>query len=371
MMSEFRIVSLLPAATELIYELGLGPQLVGRSHECDYPQAARFLPVCSEPAYSLSGNAGDIHNTTSGVEALSMFNLDLDLLKTLEPTHIVTQTQCDVCAVGKDELLSKTHDLFDYQVQLIDFSPDSFPEYLDEIKMLSKQLNVSQNGHSLVQKFQKQIFRIQQKSAKALSKPSVAVLEWMEPLIPAGHWNHDFMEIANIENVFQDISKPVHFDKLTQADPDVLIIAPCGYPLKKIITDLTLLESKPGWDELSAVKHGEVYLCDGNHLFNRPGSRLIDTLEIIAEICHPELFPVTRRYRDYVSYSSLLEEWTANTSEEIERDKSEKFIPGRDYYINSGGKYVFTGYYLLSRGYCCKNACLHCPYGYFGPPKRL
>ncbi|MBD3274759.1 MAG: cobalamin-binding protein, partial [Candidatus Marinimicrobia bacterium] len=124
-MSEFRIVSLLPAATELIYELGLGDQLVGRSHECDYPQAARLLPVCSEPAYSVAGHAGDIHNATSGVEALSIFNLDVDTLRNLQPTHIVTQSQCDVCAVSKDELKLKIHDLFDYEVELIDFSPDS------------------------------------------------------------------------------------------------------------------------------------------------------------------------------------------------------------------------------------------------------
>jgi hypothetical protein len=179
------------------------------------------------------------------------------------------------------------------------------------------------------------------------------------------------MDIANTENVFPDISEPVHFDRLIQADPEVLIIAPCGYPLKKTITELTLLESKPGWDDLSAVKNGRVYLCDGNHLFNRPGSRLIDTLEAIAEICHPELLPPTHRYRDYLSYSSLLAEWQADTPEKIKRDNSKQFIPGRDYYINPGGKYVFTGYYLLSRGYCCKNACLHCPYGYSGPPRQL
>ena len=370
-MSEFRIVSLLPAATELIYELGLGNQLVGRSHECDYPQSSRFLPVCSELAYSLSGHSGDIHKATSGLEALSIFNLDLDTLRELQPTHIVTQTQCDVCAVSKDELISKIHDLFNYEVQLIDFSPDSLTEYLRGIKMLSEHLNCSQKGRSLVQTIQKRIFRVQHKTAKAPAKPAVAIIEWMEPLIPAGHWNREFMDIANTENVFSDISEPVHFDKLIQADPEVLIIAPCGYPLKRTITELTLLESKPGWGELSAVKNGKVYLCDGKHLFNRPGSRLIDTLETMAVICHPELFPVTRRYRDYLSYSSLLEDWTTGISEQKEQGKSKKFIPGRDFYIDAKGKHVFTSYYLLSRGYCCKNACLHCPYGYSGPPRQL
>lgn len=372
-MSQFRIVSLLPAATELVYELGLGDQIVGRSHECDYPQTARFLPVCSEPTYDVSGNAGQIHQSAVSAfrEALTMFTVNLELLKSLKPTHIITQTQCDICAVSKDELELKTNDLFNYQVGLLDFSPDSLWKYLDEIILLSKRLNIEEMGQVFVRNIQKRIFRIQHKTAKIISKPAVAILEWMEPLIPAGHWNRDFLEIANAENAFSNLSGPVRFDQLIQSDPDILIISPCGYPLKKTITDLTLLESRPGWNELSAVKTGKVYLCDGNHLFNRPGSRLIDTLEVIAEIVHPSIFPARHRDRHYLPYASLSDNWRSESPERLNHNKSENFIPDRDFYINSNGKYVFTSYYLLNRGYCCKNACLHCPYGYTGPPKQL
>ncbi len=367
---DFRIVSLLPATTEILFELGLGEYMTGRSHECDYPRAARYLPVCSETAYTTSGNAAEIHNSAAAARALSIFNVDVQLLKALKPTHIITQTQCDVCAVSMDELQASIHRVLEYQPQLIDFSPDSLNDYFSSIREIGAEFQAPHAAEAFIRQAQNMLYRVQHKASKASPKPSVGIIEWVQPIIPAGHWNLDFLDMVYAVNAFPETSDTIPFSDLLNYDPDILIIAPCGYPLKKTIAEISLLTDRPGWANLQAAIDSRVFLSDGNHYFNRPGSRLRDTLEIIAEIAHPEIFPPKHRYRSYLSWDIpddagfLLE---ANGV--VSHPKKENFIAGRDFYLNSDGKYVFTGYYLLKRGYCCKNACLHCPYGYEGLPK--
>ena len=292
MSSRTRIISLLPSGTETVAALGLSAQLVGRSHECDYPLAVRDLPACSEPKYPSEGTSPEINKAVRVIlqEALSIYTVDIDLIKSLKPTHIITQSQCEVCAVSTDELQEALNEFISKQsVTVIDLNPESMEHIYADMIGIASSLNVSAAGREVVDKMKESFSSLVEKTV-GLDRPKIAHIEWIEPIMVAGHWTYDLIDMAGAENSFPDDNKRwISFEDLLKANPDKIVIAPCGFSIERTLREMHFLTTKPGWDSLAAVRSNEVYLSDGNQYFNRSGPRLVDSAEILSEIYHPEL----------------------------------------------------------------------------------
>lgn len=290
-----RIVSLLPSATEIVCALGAGEDLVGRSHECDYPPEAQNLPVLTSPRFLPATTSGEIDRQVRELalqaraeDALGVYAIEMDLLQGLAPTHIVTQTQCEVCAVSLRDVERAVEKLTGFDTRLIPLAPNSLADIWDDIQRTAEALGIGDRGRALVAELQRRIDDV----PRTLSAPRVAVVEWADPLMTAGHWTMELIELAGGVPVIGAPKGPsLHFETsdLAAADPDVIIIAPCGYDLARTRADAALLHAREDWRALRAVREDRVALIDGNQYVNRPGPRVVETLEIIAEIVNPDL----------------------------------------------------------------------------------
>ncbi|MBL4656864.1 MAG: cobalamin-binding protein [Flavobacteriales bacterium] len=291
-MSDPRIISLLPSGTEVVAALGLSGYLVGRSHECDYPVEVQLLPICSEPKYPSEGSSPEINRAVEEVlqDALSIYKVDIELIKSLQPTHIITQSQCEVCAVSTDELQEALDNYINDQViTVVDLNPESMDHIYNDIHRIAEALSVNREGERVVEEMKLGFSELKLKTSD-LYKPSVAHVEWIEPIMVAGHWTYDLIDMAGGLNTFPDENKRwIDFEELLKVNPEKLVIAPCGFSIEKTLSEMHFLTEKNGWDTLNVVVHGEVYISDGNQYFNRSGPRLTDSAEILAEIFHPQL----------------------------------------------------------------------------------
>jgi iron complex transport system substrate-binding protein len=291
--AQLRIISLIPSATEIVAALGLESALVGRSHECDYPATVQSLPICTAPNLDPQGTSREIHDRVEELlqSALSIYRIDLEALERLRPTHILTQAQCEVCAVSLTEVEAAVAQLMNCSAQIISLQPATLDDVWADIKRVAQALRV--DSHVAINRLQQRVAKIVQRTESLPHRPRVACIEWTEPLMAAGNWVPELVALAGGENLFGSAGKHspwMQWDELLQADPDVIVVMPCGFDLeqtrKAAISDLT---QHPNWNILKAVLLHQVYLTDGNQYFNRPGPRLIDSLEILAEIFHPEL----------------------------------------------------------------------------------
>jgi iron complex transport system substrate-binding protein len=291
--AQLRIISLIPSATEIVAALGLESALVGRSHECDYPATVQSLPICTAPNLDPQGTSREIHDRVEELlqSALSIYRIDLEALERLRPTHILTQAQCEVCAVSLTEVEAAVAQLMNCSAQIISLQPATLDDVWADIKRVAQALRV--DSHVAINRLQQRVAKIVQRTESLPHRPRVACIEWTEPLMAAGNWVPELVALAGGENLFGSAGKHspwMQWDELLQADPDVIVVMPCGFDLeqtrKAAIADLT---QHPNWNILRAVQQHQVYLTDGNQYFNRPGPRLIDSLEILAEIFHPEL----------------------------------------------------------------------------------
>lgn len=290
-----RVVSLLPSATEIVCALGLESSLVGRSHECDYPGPVTRLPVCTAPKFDPDGTSYQIDQRVKGIlsEALSVYRVDAEALRRLQPDVIVTQTQCEVCAVSADEVERAVAEWVGSRPQIVALAPNGLPEIWADMQRVANALGVPANGVTLVVSLQARMNAIAQVAAALPARPSVVCVEWLEPLMAAGNWMPELVEQAGGVNLFGtagEHSPWLAWADLAAADPEVLIIQPCGFSIARTETELSLLTRRPGWGDLRAVRAGRVYLMDGNQFFNRPGPRVVESLEILAETLHPEVF---------------------------------------------------------------------------------
>ena len=305
-MHDLRIISLLPSATEVVCDLGLRGRLVGRSHECDFPEDVRDLPVCSRPKYRADGPSPEISREVQAIlrEALSIYTVDTVRIKALEPTHIITQSQCAVCAVSTGELEDAICTFLNRDdIEVIDLNDENLDMVLANVARMADALDVHHSGEVLVGRMRGALDEIQAKTQSA-DRPRVAHLEWVEPLMTAGHWMTTLIPTAGGDNVFQDEGgRWIAFQQLIEKDPDRIVIAPCGFSIERTRQDMHYLEERSGWKALKAVRDGEVYLADGNHYFNRPGPRLVDSTEILAEIFHPERFEPAHRGDGWIRYN--------------------------------------------------------------------
>lgn len=294
-MPGLKIISLLPAATEIVCALGLEQQLIGRSHECDYPESIQKLPVCSSAKFLSGSDSAAIDAQVKEIlsDALSVYTIDRELIKSLAPDIIITQAQCEVCAVSLNDVEQALTDLMDKECRIISLSPGSLQDIYRDISYLAEELNAQQSGAELLELAEERTDIIRHKLKFITQKPSVVCIEWLSPLMLAGNWTPEIVEIAGGIPVLSEKNKHssyVDYQLIREADPDILVIMPCGFSVQRTLQEINLLLELPGWTELKAVKEQRVYIVDGNQYFNRSGPRITDSIEIMAEIINPKQF---------------------------------------------------------------------------------
>jgi len=287
-----RIVSLIASATEIVDALGMTADLVGRSHECDYPEAVKALPVCTRPRIPVDGSSREIDALVkqSARTSVSIYDVFEDVLQRLAPTHIVTQIQCEVCAVSLRDVEAAISRGMRGQPQIISLQPDSLRQIWDDFRRVARALAIPERGEEVVSGLK---MRMSRPAGKWLARvPTVACIEWIEPLMASGNWTPELIELAGGINLFGEAGRHspwMTWEQLAKADPDVIVVAPCGFDLERTEQEMYWLTGRADWNALHAVKSGRVYLADGNQYFNRPGPRVVETFEILEEILHPEI----------------------------------------------------------------------------------
>jgi iron complex transport system substrate-binding protein len=290
-----RIVSLIASATEIVHALGLGEQLVGRSHECDYPASVLRLPVCTAPAFDVHGTSREIDDRVKATLAssLSVYTVDRELLRALRPDVILTQAHCDVCAVSDKDVERALADWVDTRPRVVSLEPNDLKDVWGGIAEAAEALGVVAAGQTLVRALQDRIADIAEQAQALPTRPAVACLEWLDPLMAAGNWVPELVELAGGISLFGIAGKHapwLSWAELVEHDPDVIVALPCGFDLSRTRAESGSLIGHPLWPRLRAPRAGAVYLTDGNQFFNRPGPRLVESLEIFAEMLHPERF---------------------------------------------------------------------------------
>ena len=301
-MSEPRIVSLIPSATEIVAALGFADRMVGRSHECDFPRGVEALPPLTQPKLKVEGTSAEVDARVKELieRGLAVYQVDADRLRQLDPDLIVTQDQCQVCAASLADVEAATRGWTGRAVKIVSLNPMSLDDVWRDIGKVAEALGVARQGASLVDGLKRRMAEIAARAQRASSRQRVAMVEWIEPLMSGGNWMPTLVEMAGGENLFGVVGEHspwLEWDALRAADPDIIVVAPCGLDLARIRADSPALAARPGWRDLRAVKAGRVYFADGNQYFNRPGPRLAETLEILAEMLHPELFDFGHRGR--------------------------------------------------------------------------
>ena len=295
-----RIVSLIPSATEIIGGLGLAADLVGRSHECDYPRGVERLPVCTTPKFPAEGTSYEIDERVKAIlaEGLSVYRVDAELLRDLRPDAIVTQSQCEVCAVSLRDVERAVCEWVGSRPTIVSLEPNSLDDVFCDVTRVAEALAVADRGAELHDRMRSRMDAIARKADALPARPSVAVVEWIEPLMAAGNWMPELVTMAGGRNLFGDAGKHspwIAIEAVAAADPDWIVLTPCGFPIDRTRADVALLEKHDEWRSLRAVGAGRVAIADGNQFFNRPGPRLAESLEILAEILHPEAFAFGHR----------------------------------------------------------------------------
>ena len=289
------IVSLIPSGTEMVCALGCQDQLVGRSHECDFPPGINRLPMITEPTIAVEGRSRDIHDRVSSrlEKNLSVYRVQTEALRELQPDIIVTQTQCDVCAVSFTDVEQALKETLNIQPTLIALHATNLQGVWDDLLRVAEGVGRIQEGRELLATYQARIAAIAGPSQEVQPHPTIVCIEWMEPLMAAGNWVPELVHLAGGQSMFGQPGEHapwITWEALAAADPDILVLMPCGFSMARIQGELAELTHHPLWPTLRAVQSQKVYLTDGNQFFNRPGPRLVESLEILAEIFHPAHF---------------------------------------------------------------------------------
>ena len=297
---ELRIVSLIPSATEIVAALGYGDRLVGRSHECDYPASVTTLPICTEPKFDPVGSSAQVHQRVSDLltSALSVYRVKTEVLAQLRPTHVITQAQCEVCAVSLADVKRAVVDLVggdratrgqaiqNPAIQVISLQPERLADVWTDMATVAEALGKgAEETAGAIANLKKRLPNVASSPSRARLK--VACIEWTEPLMAAGNWVPELVDLAGGLDCLGKAgahSAWMSWADLAAADPDIIIVLPCGYDLAQTRQATEEMAAQPQWPELRAVKKGAVYLADGNQYFNRPGPRLVESCQILSEI---------------------------------------------------------------------------------------
>jgi iron complex transport system substrate-binding protein len=289
-----RIASLLASGTELVCALGLGERLVARSHECDFPAWVKGLPAISHPTFDVAGPSGDIDaRVRERLRAgLPLYAIDEALLASLAPDVLVTQTHCEVCAVSPTDLAHGTSPKLERR-QVVALETGTIEGILDGFEAVAGVLGAADAGRALVAGIRARLAALAARTG-ALPRPTVACLEWIDPLFAMGNWGPELVALAGgtcALGVAGAHSTTLPWPALRAADPDIIVVAPCGFGIERTLAEMPALAAHPDWPALAAVRAGRVYVADGNLYFNRSGPLLFDTPELLAELLHPSVFP--------------------------------------------------------------------------------
>jgi len=290
-----RIVSLLPSCTEIICKLGYREHLVGISHECDYPNSISGLPVLTKARLSSEGTSIEINQSVTDLlqRGLSVYDVDASLLKSLSPDIIVTQAQCEACAVSLDQVQDIVSNWTLNQTEIISLEPNTLNEVWLGFDIIAKTMDAPESSSILKSEINERFKLLKDKLKGTEQKPTVLCIEWIEPIMVAANWVPELVGLAGGKNVMSVSGTDSNFcswDEIKQTNPDIIIMMPCGFGIKRTLDDIHYLQNRKGWQELKAVKENKVFVVDGNQYFNRPGPRLVDSAEIMAEVIHPEYF---------------------------------------------------------------------------------
>jgi iron complex transport system substrate-binding protein len=292
-----RIASLLASATELVVVLGLGDRLVGRSHECDHPEWVARLPALSRPTFDVTGSSAAIDARVRAKLAAGqpLYEIDEAALAALAPDVLLTQTHCEVCAVSPANLRGEACRLDRRQV--VALTSGTIDGILDGFARVAAVLGAAEAGRALIARLRAQLAETAAATA-ALPRPRVACLEWIDPIFAMGNWGPEIVEAAGgtcVLGVAGAHSAALELRALADADPDVIVVAPCGFDLPRTLAELPALTARAEWQALRAVRAGRVYAADGNLYFNRSSPTLFETPALLAEMLHPAEVPPRRR----------------------------------------------------------------------------
>jgi len=281
-----RIVSLLASATEIVCALGAGEMLVGRSHECDSPEWVRRLPACSDPAFDVSVSSGEIDREVRRRlhAGEPLYHVHGDLIRELRADLLITQSHCEVCAVTPGDVERSCG----HGARQLSLSAISLEEIFEGMLRIARHLCLEEQGNALVRRERQRLDTVRVTAAR-FRRPTVVTLEWTDPLFGMGNWGPELVDIANGELLLGKkgvYSAAIAAEELRDADPEYLIVAPCGFNLERSLGERTVLEQHPWWRALRAVQNGNLAFADGNLFFNRSGMTVSQTAEIIAEILH-------------------------------------------------------------------------------------
>jgi len=296
-----KIVSLIPSATEIISALNLCDNLVGVSHECDYPKEILKLPKLTSSRIKTEQLSLKIDNDIKKIleKSLSVYEVKSDLLKKLDPDVIITQSQCSVCAVSLKEVEKCLRKFINKKPLLIDLKPNTFEEVLKDINLVGKKLNKNEESKFLVKNIKNEINKIKVKTSNSKIK-NVLCIEWIEPIMTAGNWIPQLVKFAGGKSVLAKSGKNSHFIKLKHInfkEVDIVIFMPCGFDINRSKKEIL----KASIDYSSNLKDKKTYIVDGNKYFNRPGPDLLESTRILAEIIHPDIFPAKQNIERWIS----------------------------------------------------------------------
>jgi iron complex transport system substrate-binding protein len=269
------------------------PALVARSHECDHPASVRALPQVTRPRIDPSATSAEIDRQVKGklADALSIYDVDREALGRLRPDVIITQTQCEVCAVSLADVEAALRDWTGGRPRVVSLAPNALEDVFGDVRRVADALGVPERGRALEAALRA---RVEAVVTRVRGRPavSVALLEWLDPLMTAGNWMPELAALAGGVDPFGRPGQHAPYaawDAVRAADPEVIVALPCGFDLERTRREMVALTSRPGWADLRAVRAGRVAVCDGNAYFNRPGPRLVESLEALAELLHPDV----------------------------------------------------------------------------------
>ena len=287
-----RVASLLPSATEMVHFAGAGETLVGVTHECDYPPGVQKLPNLTSSKIDNSMTSAEIdaaigrHLTDTG----SIYTLDADLLAELSPDLILTQGLCEVCAVSMN-LVEEAASSLKSRPEILSLNPASLDDVLEDAAKIGDALGRGEETREKIATLRERLARVGE-AVVGLPRPRVGCIEWLDPPFSAGHWVPAMVRLAGGEELFSGPGEPsarLSWDEVFGATPEVLVLMPCGFGVERTIMEARALPEVPGWDELPAVKNGRVWAVDASSYFSRPAPRLVEGVEILARLLHPEV----------------------------------------------------------------------------------
>lgn len=291
-MAQLRVASLIASSTEVVCALGLGDLLVARSHECDHPAWVRDLPQVTAARVDPGASSAEIDRQVKRQleTSLSVYSVDAAALQALRPDVILTQMQCEVCAVSQRDVDVALGDWPGPRPRVVALSPAGLADVLDDLERVAEALGAPGRGRALAGRLRARLDEVAARVA-GRPRPRAALLEWLDPLMTAGNWMPELCAIAGGDDPLGSPGRHAPYaswEALAAADPDVIVALPCGFDLARTRSELAALTARPGWSALRAAREGRVVVCDGNAFFNRPGPRLVESAEALAEVLHPE-----------------------------------------------------------------------------------